>query len=54
MTMVEGTDEDLLIVDVEMSCWHDQLRQAVSQSISYTIANAFSLQILSIPLNGTM
>ena len=48
MTKIEGTDECLLIVDVEVSCWHDQLRQAVCQSISYTIANQFSLQILSI------
>ena len=46
---MEGTDECLLIVDVEVSCWHNQLGQVVSQSISYTKAKQFSLQILSIP-----
>ena len=45
-TKMKGTDECFLIVDVEVSCWHDQLRQAVSQSMSYIIANQFSLQIL--------
>ena len=54
MTKMEGTDECLLIADVEVSCWHDQLGQAVSQSISYTITNQFSLQILSTLFNGTI
>ena len=29
---MEAIDEHLLIVDIEISCWKDQLRQAVSQS----------------------
>ena len=51
---MEGTDECLLIAYIEVSYWHDQLRQAVSQSISYITANQFSLQILSILLNGNV
>ena len=40
---MEGTDECLLITDVEVSCWDNHLRQTVSQSISHT--NQCSLQI---------
>ena len=27
---MEGNDEHLLVADVEVLCWHDQLRQVVS------------------------
>ena len=30
ITKMEGPDKHLLVVDAEVSCWHDQLRQEVS------------------------
>ena len=47
---MEDIDEHLLIADIEVSCWKDQLKQAVSQLFITNIFHAIQSFFLKIKL----